>query len=496
MTAPDPPSAWAPHQAAQQALLASAHRLAHAPADAPADAGALFHHACLLDQLGQADAARQGYLAVLAQEFGHGGALANLGALLAATGYASAARTAYAQAVASHPDDPAARVNLATLLREADPAEARTHYEAALALDPAHRPAHQGLSYLLDGVDEAAAARHRDQGFAGAPPVTGRYRGAARPVTVLQLVSARGGNIPTGRILDDRQFLTHTVVAEYADPAAALPPHDVVLNAIGDADRCPAALDAAAALCAATRAPVLNPPARIGATARAANAARLSALPGVVAPRMALLPRSAFAGGAPAGFAAPFLLRSPGFHTGQHFHCVRDPAALPGLLASLPGDPLLAMQYLDARGADGAYRKYRAMLIGGAVLPLHLAISADWKVHHYTAGMAHNPAHRAEEARFLHDMPGVLGPAATAALAQVAAALGLDYGGVDFALAPNGRLLLFEANTTMTLAPPPPGAMWDYRRPAFERALEAAQQLVLRTSGPARPDAAAAIPPG
>ena len=78
-----------------------------------------------------------------------------------------------------------------------------------------------------------------------------------------------------------------------------------------------------------------------------------------------------------------------------------------------------------------------------------------------------------------------------AALAQVAAVLGLDYGGVDFAVAADGRLLLFEANATMTLAPPLPGAMWEYRRPAFERALEAARQLILHAVSRDRPEASA-----
>ena len=54
-------------------------------------------------------------------------------------------------------------------------------------------------------------------------------------------------------------------------------------------------------------------------------------------------------------------------------------------------------------------RKYRVMFIGGAVYPLHLAISDDWKVHYFTAAMAANQAFRDEEQRFLEDMPSVLG---------------------------------------------------------------------------------------
>jgi len=57
-------------------------------------------------------------------------------------------------------------------------------------------------------------------------------------------------------------------------------------------------------------------------------------------------------------------------------------------------------------------------------------------------------------------------------------ALGFDYGGVDFALAPDGRLLLFEANATMAIVPPPPEPVWDYRRKPIDKALEAARALL------------------
>ena len=35
----------------------------------------------------------------------------------------------------------------------------------------------------------------------------------------------------------------------------------------------------------------------------------------------------------------------------------------------MPGDDLLAIEYLDARGPDGMARKYRVMFIDGVALP-------------------------------------------------------------------------------------------------------------------------------
>ena len=469
-----PAAEWPAYRAAEQAL----RQVEQALEATPDDVRLLLDRGCLLDRLGRDEAARQAYLDVLAHDFSHAGALANLGHLLAHAGYTSAALTVFGRAVEARPGDPAARVSLAHLLRRADqPAAARQHYDAALALDPAWPEAHQGLSILLDTIDETRAAHHRTLGFAGRALSTAPYRGAAAPVVLLQLVSARGGNLPTRTILDDRLFLIHTLVADHADPTALLPPHDLVFNAIGDADRCADALAAAERLLRGTRRPVLNPPDRVLPTTRTETIRRLSGLPGVSAPRTLLLPRQALMERSPDGLAPPFLLRSPGHHTGQHFLRIDRTEDLPAALASLPGERLLAIEYLDAAGADGAFRKYRAMLIGPAILPLHLAISADWKVHYFTAGMT-DPAHRAEEARFLADMAGVLGETAMAALAAIAGALALDYAGVDFALASDGRLLLFEANAAMTIAPPPPDPIWDYRRPAIRRAIESVQALI------------------
>jgi hypothetical protein len=143
------------------------------------------------------------------------------------------------------------------------------------------------------------------------------------------------------------------------------------------------------------------------------------------------------------------------------------------------------MAYLNAAGADGCFRKGRVMVIGGRLYPLHWAVSADWKVHYFTAGMERDYRHREEEARFLADMTGFLGARAVTALAAAGAALGLDYAGIDFALSAGGDVLIFEANATMVILAPPEGAMWDYRRAAATRALEAARGVLVEKEGSA-----------
>lgn len=477
-------STWQPRARREEALQRVEARLAAEP-----DAVDLWCDlAQLLHELGRTDEAKRAYLEAARRDPTCFRALNNLGALLAATGFRTAARTAYAEAVAHHPENPMGHVNLANALRESgDLTDARRHYERALQLDADHPEAHQGMAYLLADLGEHhGAEEHRRKGFANRAITILPYRGETRPISVLLLVSAAGGNVPILSLLDDRVFLTAVIVSEFYDPDTPLPPHDLVFNAIGDADRCVAALHAARRIIARTSAPVVNTPEAVLPTGRVENANRLRHIPGVITPRATTLAREQITPEALArhGLDFPLLLRRPGFHTGQHFVRVEREQDLAHSLQRVGGHEVLVLQYLDARSGDGKFRKYRVMLIDGQCVPLHVAISPDWKVHYFTADMAMNAAHRAEDAAFLADMPGVLGQRAVDALRRLRTALGLDYAGVDFSLTAEGEVLLFEANATMVVVPPAPGAQWDYRRIHVQRVLDAIRAMLLTRALP------------
>ncbi len=459
----------------------------HSELDTRAAADLRCRQAAGLEARGEVEAAKQAYLAILAATPDHAPTLNRLGALLYRRGFTQAAQTAYRQAIDCHPDQPHGHVNLAHLLREGGDLDgAQAHYAAALAADPGVAAAHQGLGHVLAARgDSAGAERHWRLGFCEQPQASWPYRGRGAPVRVLMPISVADGNLAARPFLDDQRFAVTTLAMEFCRPAQTLPPHDLVLNAIGDADLCGAALAATLALVRRTAAPVINAPSRVLATGRVQTARRMADIPGVVAPRMQMFARARLQAADAAallaahGFAWPLLLRAPGFHTGQHFVRVDAPEALAAAAAALPGEDLLVIAWLDAAGADGQVRKGRVLFIDGDLYPLHWAVAAQWKVHYFTAGMAASAAYRAEEARFLADMAGFLGPAAMAALRAIALRLGLEYGGVDFALAPDGRLLLFEANATMAIVAPLADPIWDYRRPAAAAAVQATQTMLL-----------------
>jgi hypothetical protein len=425
------------------------------------------------------ESAKQAYLDVLRADPTNFFALNELGTLALAGGFRSAARTAYLQAVRHHPSNKVARVNLANVLREEnDLAGAKLHYEAALAIDPELHEAHEGMAWALREQNLDGADQHLHRAFSGRALITKPYRGTGIGVPLLMLVSARGGNIPAQAWIDDRRFTINAIYMEFYDPELPLPPHALVMNAVGDADLCDRALARAEDLLVRSAAPVINRPLRVRATRRTEMARRLAAISGLIAPRVEASSRTAIL--TAEGLVFPLLLRSPGFHTGRHFVYVANRNELAEALATLPGEELLVIQYLDARGADGMSRKYRVLFIDGVAYPLHLAISSDWKVHYFTADMARHASLREEEQFFLNDMPAVLGERGMTALRQVCATLGLEYAGIDFALAPDGSVLLFEANATMALFPPAPDPKWDYRRPAINAAMQAGTQMLLK----------------
>ncbi|HEV8022292.1 MAG TPA: tetratricopeptide repeat protein [Candidatus Lustribacter sp.] len=438
-----------------------------------------FARACLLEELGRRARARAAYQNVLAAEPTHFGALMNLGTMFYLDNRRPEARNLYEYATHHHPAEANAFVNLGNVLAPDDPRAARRAYERALELEPSNATANFGLALLLEALGDAEAETYRRRAFAAPIVRTTPYRGSGEPVRLLVLLSALGGNLITSQLLDDRRVEATSLLVESWRDGAPLPPHDAIFNAIGDAERAGDALAPAERIAAASARPLLNRPEAVRRTRRDAIA-RLNAIPGVIAPQTELLARAGITADALAarGFRFPLLLRTPGYHSGEHFARVASPGDLPHALATLPGDDLLVIAFLDARGAGGNVRKYRALFVDGGVYPVHLAIAPGWKVHYFSANMRDDDANRAEEAAFLSDMTAHLGLGAMTALSAIARSLELDYAGVDFGLGSDGSVLVFEANATMAIYWPDDDERFAYRRAAIARIVDAAQRMV------------------
>jgi glutathione synthase/RimK-type ligase-like ATP-grasp enzyme len=260
-----------------------------------------------------------------------------------------------------------------------------------------------------------------------------------------------------------------------------VPPYHVLFNAIGDADRSAPSLERAVAIANASPAAIVNHPAAVLRTGRVEIMQRLRGIRGARLPRTERIPRESLTATAllARGFTFPLLLRSPGHHQGDHFAVVATADTVPEIAAGLPGSELLAIEFFDARGADGDVRKYRVVSVDGTLYPVHAAIAPQWKVHYFSSDMADRPEHRAEEERYLSDMAAVVGERAMHALEAICARLELDYCGVDFGLDRDGNVLVFEANATMAVYPPEAGGIWEYRRIAADRIVAAVRAMLV-----------------
>ena len=274
-------SGWAPRLAQESRLRQLEDMLAGAGGTANA-VDTEIERAVLLGALGRRQDAQLAFVEILRRAPTHFSALNEFGTLLTNIGAIDAACRVYAEAIAHHPANPMGHVNLANLLLRANKhEEARGYYETALRIDPDYAPAHQGFGAVLSDLgDRAGALYHFQKGFHDHAVSSLPYRGTQPPVALLQLVSSGGGNIPTASFLDDCVFLTSVIVTDYLDPSAPLPPHQLIFNAIGDADLCAPALQAAGRLIARTRAPVVNDPDAVMKTGRIDNARRLRGVPG------------------------------------------------------------------------------------------------------------------------------------------------------------------------------------------------------------------------
>jgi hypothetical protein len=430
---------------------------------------------------GDVASAKELYLRLLLRDRYHHDAMLGLAEVFVAVADFASANVVLTQAVARHATSSAARSALGGVLLELDDLDgARDAFTASLRLNPVQRKAWAGLGVVSERAgDFANADRAWREAFHDGDPAISTYRGQGAPVRVLLLRSAVDGNIPLTAVLDDRIFQWITLFVESFDEGMRLPPHAVVFNAVGNADLRTRALDKAEAVLRATTAPVINHPTGVRHTGRARIADRLRHVPGIVTPRMLVRRRDALEGDL--GLGWPILVRSLGFHTGEHFVKVEDPADLSAALATLPGDELLVIEYLDTRGDDGVFRKYRVLTIDGGLYPLHLAAARDWKVHYFTAD--HRSEFQRQEREFLENPQAALGSDAVAALQRAARALAFDYGGIDFALDRRNRVVVFEANPTMTIVLPSTDPDQAYRRDAAERAIGATRAMISDRAG-------------
>jgi hypothetical protein len=183
----------------------------------------------------------------------------------------------------------------------------------------------------------------------------------------------------------------------------------------------------------------------------------------------------------------PVIVRPVDSHAGDGLAKVNDAQLLHAYLETRAEQLFYVAPFIDYRGDDGRYRKYRIVFIAGLPFLVHLAISDSWMVHYLNAGMHEDADKRAEEAECMIGFDENFGLRHSAALAQIAAQVPLDYFAIDCAELRDGRLLLFEAGTGMIVHALDSPALFPYKQRQMSRIFAAFIELLsssARTTSP------------
>jgi glutathione synthase/RimK-type ligase-like ATP-grasp enzyme len=248
---------------------------------------------------------------------------------------------------------------------------------------------------------------------------------------------------------------------------AFVPEHDIAFFAVSESD--PAALRRLAPLFRVWPRPALNDPAQVQRLTRDGVAAAFAEMPGILTPHIVSVSRTELA----RGCDDPVVVRPVGSHAGRDCALIDGPAALADYLAATDGERFFVANFIDYRGTDGLFRKYRIAFVGGRPFVCHMAASEHWMVHYLNAGMADSEDKRALEAAAFAEFDSGFAHRHRAALAAVDAWVGLDYHQIDCAEAPDGRLLLFEADTAAIVHTMDSADLFPYKPAQMQRVVRA-----------------------
>jgi hypothetical protein len=306
------------------------------------------------------------------------------------------------------------------------------------------------------------------------------------------------GNYPSqlAEVLkDDFNFISVFGDSEFVKLEGLKP--DVVLNNIVNAEllcRDDTFKHKLSALIDSFGVPVINHPLQAALTTRQRIAFGLKDLDNVVVPKTI---RFAVDGGAldsqvdvlEVELGYPLIIRTIFNQRGIGMEKIDDRRALARELAARTGDQIYAHAFVDSRAGEPYYRKFRVAVVGDQIIPVRLDFSQTWKVFgriqpERKRFYRERPHLLDAEKRLLAPPNDALTDGAMQALRDLRTKIPLDIFGVDFDVAPDGRIVFFEANASMYLLEylGPEDADLHHPRDAEMRAREAMKAFLARKS--------------
>jgi tetratricopeptide (TPR) repeat protein/glutathione synthase/RimK-type ligase-like ATP-grasp enzyme len=365
-------------------------------------------------------------------------------------------------------------------------------FKSAVRLNDTDVRAHMGIYYLAEARGDHALARiHQAQALALQQVYSDPCVKADAPsILILEAPGDFQANLPIGFLLSTADYHLHRYVLMPDKPLrtmADLPEYDLVFNAISEPDHTRDHLILAQQFIDGQTRPVINIPANVARTTRDFMASHLADIPNLIVPVALRVDRNSIERWHDQGLSPdpridyPILLRPVGTHAGHDLEKIENPAALKKYLATITVEQFYLTQFFDyARISDGLYRKFRAIIIDGVPWPFHMAIRDHWMVHYYNAHMERSSHLRAEEQAYLADMKAVIGQDAIDCLKSISDRIGIDYFGVDFAVTPEGKVVLFEVDVAAIVHMMDDKVIYAYKHQYVPPLIAAAKAMVAR----------------
>jgi aromatic-L-amino-acid decarboxylase len=295
-------------------------------------------------------------------------------------------------------------------------------------------------------------------------------------------------NTPIEFLVEDSDvsldMLYLTAESEWPD---SVPDHDVMMVALGESPANQPLLHRLAGVVDGWSQSIINLPQRIAVLSRDGVCAALRNAPGVDMPTTVRTDRAALLelGSGRTPLAAllpdadfPLIVRPIGSHAGQGLEKILSASDLTAYLERVDAERFYASPFVDYRGADGVFRKYRIALIEGRAFVCHYAMSEHWMIAYFNAGMAESANKRAEEADCMAHFDEQFAVRHAAALQAIHERMGLPYVALDCAENRAGDLLIFEVDNAMVVHAMDPEDMFPYKKPAMRKVFVAFRQML------------------
>ena len=322
-----------------------------------------------------------------------------------------------------------------------------------------------------------------------------RQRPAAETADPLRLLAfmAPGdfmANIPLEFMVGSANVNLDMVYVIPGEPLPEIPDHHVALVAAAESDENQAVLAEVAGFIGRWPRPVINAPDRIARLTRAGTWELLKDAPGVVFPMNVRITRDtmlSLGSGAmnveellSASF--PIIARPADSHAGKGLVKLESAEEISDYLDEWPVEDFYIAPFIDYRGPDGLFRKYRIAFIDGRPFACHMAISEHWMIHYLNAGMTESAEKRAEEANFMATFDEDFAVRHREALGAIAQRAGLEYLPIDCGETCDGKLLVFESGTNMIVHSMDSPELFPYKPPQMQKVFAAFEAMLCRVA--------------